>query len=328
MHHPDTYLHGRRTPWAEAPAALRDWVLTRSGPAIGTPRDCAGGMATGVAAVVEGAERSVFVKAVDTDDNPMGGAMYRREAELAGLLPRHPTIPALLDAGPVDADGTNWWANVFQAAPGSPPHHPWQASDLARVLTAWADLAPTLHATQWSTSAGLSDFFTAWRSIAEDPTDPWQRRGRAWADREAALTAVVDGDDAPGGRVLSHIDLRADNLLVAPDNRDTDVAAVAFLDWAHPGTAAPWVDVALLLGDVVASGADATAGGDIDVIATFAEYHPDVDSELAITTISALGAFLHRRAHREEVNPAMPHRTTWARAASEQSLPFIDAHGH
>jgi Ser/Thr protein kinase RdoA (MazF antagonist) len=274
-------------------------------------------MATGVAAVVEGADRAVFVKALDAVDNPKGAGMYRTEAEIAGRLPSHPAIPALLDAGCVEVPGGWWWVTLFEARPGTTPQHPWRSADLDPVLGAWQELRPFLEATPWTESAGLSDLFVAWREIAADPTDPWHRLALQWAEREAAMVQQVDGG---AEAQLSHIDLRADNILV-----DAESGIVSFVDWAHPGTAAPWADVALLLGDVVASGADVEAGGGIDVVARFACVHPDTDPELAVSLISALGAFMHTRAGREQ-NPAIPHRRTWMRAASEQMLPFITEH--
>ncbi len=316
--YPDTFLHGVRTLWDAAPPEVQAWVLARTGPLAVEPRNCVGGMATGVAAVVEGRERQVFVKALDGADNPRGAEMYHHEAELALRLPRDPRIPALLEAGPVSVGEGKWWVSLFQAHPGSTPQHPWISADLDQVLMAWADLRPALAATPWNDSAQLSNFFTAWREIATDPADPWLRLAPHWVGREVAMSQHVDGAEQA---VLSHIDLRADNILIGP-GRDE----VAFIDWAHPGTAAPWVDVALLLGDVVASGAATESGGDIDVVDTFARAEPGTDVEMAITLISALAAFLHLIAHREQVNKAMPHRLKWSAAASQQMLSFIQAH--
>ncbi|MFW6598374.1 phosphotransferase [Propionibacteriaceae bacterium Y2011] len=315
---PDTYLHGARTRWHEAPAEVQDWVLARSGPLVDEPRDCRGGMATGVAAVVPGAERAVFVKAIDAVDNPVGARMYTKEADQARRLPRHPTIPRLVDSAEVPVPAGTWRVNLLEAHPGSPPRHPWQVSDLSWVITAWAELQPMLAATPWDTSAELSAFFTGWREIAADPTDPWQSRAAAWVDREEALCEVIDGGEAA---VLSHIDLRADNILIGRTS-----AEVSFVDWAHPGLAAPWADLALLLADVVASGVSVEAGGAIDVVDLFATHRPEIDPALVVTLIAALGAFLHVRAHREQVLPAMPHRHRWSAAASEGILPFIEAH--
>jgi hypothetical protein len=293
------------------------WVHERIGVEIAAAQDRVGGMATGVAAIVHGAERVTFVKALDADENPPGARMYEAEAEIAGRLPRHPTIPGLLDAGWVDVPNGRWWISLFEARRGTTPQHPWRPAELDLVLGAWQDLRPFLQATPWMRSAGLSDLFVAWREITADPIDPWHRLAIRWSDREAIMAQRVDGGTAAQ---LSHIDLRADNILI-----DADSGTVSFVDWAHPGTASPWADVALLLADVVASGADREAGGSIDVVAKFACLHPETDPELAVSLIAALGAFMHVRAGRDQ-QPAMPHRRRWMKAASEQMLPFINAH--
>lgn len=318
MPQPDTFLHGSRTTWDSAPAAVRSWVHDRIGPADRPAQDRVGGMATGVAAIVHGTEQTAFVKAIDADDNPKGARMYQTEAEIADRLPRHPTIPALLESGFVETPAGRWWVTLLEARSGTTPQHPWRPTDLDRVLDAWQDLEPLLASTAWPTSAKLSELLVGWRDIETDPSDPWHRLAAPWIDREAKMAEQVDGGaDAQ----LSHIDLRADNILI-----DAATGEVSFVDWAHPGTAAPWADVALLLGDVVASGADVEAGGEIDVVARFADHHRSTDPELAIAAISSLGAFMHVRAHREQVNPAMPHRRAWMHAASDQMLPFITAH--
>lgn len=89
------FLHGVRISWDAAPPEVQAWVLARTGPLTVEPRNCVGGMATGVAAVIQGRNRQVFVKALDGAANPRGAAMYHHEAELAWRLPRHSRIPAL-----------------------------------------------------------------------------------------------------------------------------------------------------------------------------------------------------------------------------------------
>jgi len=122
---PATFLHGARTRWHAAPAQVHAWVHERIGVEIAAAQDRVGGMATGVAAIVHGAERVTFVKALDADENPPGARMYQAEAEIAGRLPRHPTIPGLLDAGWVDVPNGRWWISLFEARRGTTPQHPW-----------------------------------------------------------------------------------------------------------------------------------------------------------------------------------------------------------
>lgn len=183
----DTFLHGVRTPWRDAPPQVQDWVLSRTGALCGEPRDCVGGMATGVAAVVTGTDRSVFVKAIDAADNPHGGQMYRRQAEIADRLPGHRTIPALLDHELIEIGDRAWQIVLTSARPGVTPHHPWRRADLDLVLAAWQDLRPVLAATPWPESGHFSKFFVGWRKIAERSGDPWNAYARHWVGREAAM---------------------------------------------------------------------------------------------------------------------------------------------
>lgn len=309
---PATYLSGRRTPWQDAPVDVRRLVESWTGP-VTDVRNCSGGMATGLAAVVTGEHGSVFVKALDGIDNPKGAQMYRREAEVAARLPRHRSIPAVLASRQVG----DWWVTAQEAAPGRTPEHPWRPEDLDRVLAAWADLQPAVVATPWQEPAGLDAFFTAWREIAADADDPWHAMAAHWVDREERLAREITGGSEA---VLAHIDLRADNLLI-----DDATGQVSFLDWAHPGLAARWADVAILLADVPGSGAAVETGGAIDLRETFARVEPAVDPELAVTVAAGVIAFLHLRG-RAPVIENLPHRTVWARAFAEVGQAFVETH--
>ena len=130
------------------------------------------------------------------------------------------------------------------------------------MLRAWDPVAVVLRDTPWEVTSRPPPFFTAWSALAADHADPWQPLVTSWLDREARLIELSSGSthDPP---VLSHLDLRADNIVLSDAPADQDVW---FVDWAHPGLAACWVDLALLLADVVGSGADASTGGPIDVM--------------------------------------------------------------
>lgn len=319
---PDTFLHGRRRPWAEVPAPVRAWVEDQLGEPVRSWVDRPGGMSTGIAAVVHGGRRSLFVKGVDGVSNPKGARMYVREAEVAARLPRRPEIPPLLASGEVESDGGSWVLNVFPALTGSAVRHPWRAAELTRVLDAWHRLTPTLRDAAWDTTARLSVFFTGWATIASDDDDPWNGLAERWVEREAWMAGLAQGTPVDPA-VLSHIDLRADNIVLA-DGSGSDVW---FVDWAHPGLAAPWVDVALLLADVVGSGADRTTAGPIDVLDVWRS-HPgcaDHDPELMITLVASLAAVLHVSSRRDG-HPALPHRSVWAGAMADHLLPFVRRH--
>lgn len=300
---------------------MHAWVEEITGPFTGEVSDCVGGMSNGLAVIVAGQRRTVFVKGLEVTANPHGGRMYRREAEQAALLPAHPAVPALLASAEIDTDDQQWVVNVLEAHPGLTPPHPWQREDLDLVLAQWPEVAAEVAAVPGGVRAQLQDTFNGWPVIARDESDPWHERAQHWLARDRAMAVAADG--GPDGRhvVLGHLDLRADNLLI-----DRSTGRVSFLDWAHPSLAAPWVDIALLLTDVVASGAATESGGPIDVVAVFRRMHPDTDPELLIALVSALGAFLHVRSRDGRPTPAVPQRGRWSGAMAEGILPFIDEH--
>ncbi|MVA76019.1 hypothetical protein GC722_08285 [Auraticoccus sp. F435] len=322
---PPTYLRTRRTSWADAPAPVQQMVRDCLGEPVRSWKDRVGGMSAGVAAVVRGETRAVFVKALDGAQNPVGHEMYLREAALADRLPRSPHLPRLVGTADVATSTGPWAVGVYAALPGEPVRHPWSRQHLHRVLDAWQRVTPLLHATAWETSAEIGGFLDRWRLVLEDPRDPWLALVRSWAPRLAATTARVDGD-AEHPAVLSHIDLRADNILVG-EPTDADDPGVWFVDWAHPGTAAPWVDPAILLGDVVASGADLGDGGAVDVVGTWRE-HPATagyDPELLLGVVAALAVALHVGSRRPP-NPVLPHQRGWERAMADAMRPFLERH--
>jgi aminoglycoside phosphotransferase (APT) family kinase protein len=77
-----------------------------------------------------------------------------------------------------------------------------------------------------------------WRKAAErGPVglDRWSARHlEALADLEAGAPAAAVGS------TLLHLDLRADNLLITPENR------VLVVDWPHARVGASWVDTVFL----------------------------------------------------------------------------------
>lgn len=273
-------------------------------------------MSIGLAAVVSGPARHLFVKGIDEASNPDGHARYVREREVAALVPRHPAIPRLVAGATVEEAGTRWSISAFEAVAGETPSHPWSAEQLIRVIDAWGELEPVLHATEVpDTDPGLVELFTQWSAIASEPTDPWQPLAAFWTGRCREFAhASTGGTEA----VTSHIDLRADNILIGE--------RVWFVDWAHPGPAAPWMDVFLIVVDAAGSGSDTGQGGEVDLIRLW-ETHPTTrrwPRDLLITGAAALAAMLHVRTRRPIA--ALPHRHTWARALADGLIDFAERH--
>jgi hypothetical protein len=217
---------GVRLPWAELPAAVRDWVGHELGAAVVEAVTQPGGFSPGVAARLRCADGTrAFCKAVSELTNTQAAEMHRREAAITAALPVSAPVPRLLTCYD---DGT-WVALLFQDVAGRQPSLPWRADELTDVLKTLAD-ASTLQ-----TKYGQD--FSGWRLLAAGPAvavdrlDPWSRR-------HLGTLAALESEwaDAAVGETLVHCDIRADNLLLCADR-------VWVVDWPAACKGAAWFDV-------------------------------------------------------------------------------------
>jgi Ser/Thr protein kinase RdoA (MazF antagonist) len=274
----------------------------------------------------DGGQRA-FVKAVGRSLNPDAVTFHRREAKATAALPPLDCIPRLLATTEITLRDDLWAVTLLAAVDGTPPRHPWSGEDAALVFDAVTALADSLTPSPWPAEPRrdrrFDTFLTGWRQLAHDTGDPWH--AAPWVD--AHLPELVEQEralcDALPGDTLAHRDLRADNLLV-------DGRRVSFVDWPHAGNAAAFFDPALLLCDVIASGADVADGGDLDV-ARFVDEHrafAGVDPSLVYAAVSALAAALHRFSL-EPGPPGLPTLRSWQRGVAERLLTFtVRRHGH
>lgn len=297
-----TELVGRRTRFADAPDAVVD-VVTDAVAGIESVQDCTGGASTSVAAVVEGSDGWIFVKAAPAE---------RAESLINDLrvlthLSAVPHVPRVLADDVVDTTDGDWHVLITSAAPGERVHHPWSDADLETTLDALVETREALDDVS-SDLAGdnrLDGFFSGWKAIAQNENHPWHHRAHVWAPAEKALRHACYRAE----RVV-HGDLRADNIIV-------DDQRVTFVDWAQCAVGPAWVDGALLLGDVVASrGADALP----------AEWEHEAlaggDHELIAATVASLAAFLHSR--RDRHTPThLPWLRPWQDSMAAALTPFI-----
>lgn len=310
-----TFLAGTRLRLADAPVSVRHVVTGWVGGAITHVRDCQGGMSQGVASVVTGPRRTIFVKAISDTMNSYAADAMHHEAEALRRLPRHPSIPALVHSRTLTDASDDWVVLAQEPAAGSTPQ-PWTTASIDHALAAWQDLARALTRldTALWTPTDASGFLSRWDVIAASPDDPWSAKAVAWQHRCGALArSVLDGR-----LVVSHVDLRADNILI-------DDSAVSFVDWAHSSLAAPWLDPLLLVLDVAGSGADLHLDGTVDVQHLWAT-HPTtrhLPPEMLSTGAAALAGGLHVAAARTMAE--LPHRNTWAAAMANNLIRFAEA---
>ena len=235
---PRTFLHGARMSWAQAPAGGHG-LGSRPGSGAGwrTRSDRTGGMSTGIACVVTGDDaRSLFVKAVNGSENPFALQLLTREARAVGPVagPPRGASRARRRRGPgrrrrlVGDDHPRRAPGHRRPAPLDP------RAELARVLRAWDPVAGRRRPARPRPGRATSrppPFFTAWSALAADHANPRQPLVTSWLDPGGAADRDRSGGTTHDPPVLSHLDLRADNIALSDARADQDVW---FVDWAVP----------------------------------------------------------------------------------------------
>ncbi|MBG6093060.1 phosphotransferase [Actinomadura viridis] len=234
--------------WPALPPGIRLAIEERLGSPVVGSETCHGGFSPGMAALVTCADGAgYFVKAVNADLNPVSPGMYREEAAYSAAMPDGIPAPRLRH---VHDDG-EWIALVFDAVIGSSPEVPWKAADVRRLMrtTELLTAAPVSGdlAAIPSVRERLESSFHAYHRLAETPhrLSAWERR-----NIERLTKAADDALECVAGEFLVHLDLRADNIVVAHDG------AAYIVDWAWASAGAPWLDKVSLLVNVATYGGD------------------------------------------------------------------------
>ncbi len=227
---------GRRCRWSDLSADVRSTVETRLAASIVGARDQTGGFSPGLAAILELHDGSrVFVKGASPQQNPDTPRIYRREAQLAPHLPRHPSLPRFLWA--IDQGHDGWVLLAFEAIEGREPDLPWQDHDIERVLAAMEDLSSACTPATVPARSASSVFpgvVGGWGLIepsAPASLDDWSRQYL-----EQLISLERQSSRAVSGETLLHLDIRADNILLTEDS-------VVFVDWPDAAVGEAWVDL-------------------------------------------------------------------------------------
>lgn len=300
---------GRKLPWLAVPPHVRTALAERLGAPVSAARDLPGGFSPGAAARLDlGDGRRVFVKAVSAGQNPRSPDLYRREAQVAAVLPTAARAPRLRAA----YDDGDWVALAFDFVSGRHPRLPWTDDDLAVVLPALERLAGALTpAPNWAPPIAVefSDDFAGWRRLASTPPDDlpsWAARHLTeLADLEATWPAAVAGD------TLLHLDLRGDNLLITADRQ------VIVIDWSAPCAGAAWADlVAFLLNPALHGGHHPEA-----LLAGTALGRSAPPSGVTALVCAAAGYFAARS--RQPAPPGLPTIRRFQRAQERVALDWL-----
>lgn len=244
---------GMRLDWQSMPAEVRGAVEAWLGSPVVAVQSQLTGFSPGVAARLRTADgRGVFVKAASPHPNPGVPAIHRREAQITALLPSTAPVPRLL--WQYDDPATGWVVLVFDLIDGHNPAQPWLPAELDRVLDALTALSASLTPSPLppGTVGTLGEAFQTrlhgWRKFREErpdliaQLDPWLA---SHLDRLIQLEA--DSVAAVAGDTLLNFDVRADNILLTPDQ-------VWFVDWPLACTGAAWADVIFFAPSVTMQG--------------------------------------------------------------------------
>ena len=291
-----------RPPWHASPEWLKAEVAAHVG-VIRQVDDVHGGMTPGPAAILTSAlgER-VFVKAVAESESPASYAYYVNEATALRVLPAGLAAPRLRHL--VQRDG--WIALILSHVPGSPAGPPWTARSIRAALGALS--AVTVAPACVPPIVDLLKDLDGWQRLG-DHADAWER------DNAAHLAdAVADWPEWTAGSWVVHQDVRADNVIVAPDGR-----SATLVDWSFCCSGAGWLDRARLAADVVCAGhADGVEAAHESALRILADL-PDRSWRF----VAALAGMWRIRSTFPP-DPAMPTMRRWQRDRALALRPLLD----
>lgn len=248
-----------RITWADLPARVQTWAEHRLGAPVTRVVGATGGYSPGTTDALFTADgRAGFLKAVHPSINPHSPSLIRAERDVLTRMPTGLPVAGLIDCFDEGPDG--WVAILLEHVVGRQPALPWTRQLASRVS---ADLAALSAALTPNPAPGLSSapeelrrMMSIWPELSgRNGLDPWL------ADRSDVLDELAQAAlNRTGGDTLTHLDLRADNMLLRPDG------SLVVVDWAWGLAAASWVDPALLLIEFISNGAP-----DLDVDALIDE---------------------------------------------------------
>lgn len=259
-------------------------VETALGASIVAAETQPGGFSPGIAALLTlaGGGRA-FVKAVSHEPNPTSPDLHRREAHIVSALPPDAPVPRLIWS--LDEGAEGWVVLAFEAVEGREPAQPWRPDELELVLSGAAELARRLTPSPVDAgSAGdmLAASINSWHRVAADAPpalDGWSRRH---LDGLVALERDIAG--AVIGDTLLHLDLRADNILLARDR-------VWFVDWPHASVGPAWLDCVAFAPSVAMQG-----GPDPDELFRRWPTAADADPHAVTAAVASIAGFFTHRA--------------------------------
>jgi hypothetical protein len=284
-----------RLRWDDLPPGLRARVQDVLGDAVSDARSQAEGFSPGSAdRITTLTGRRAFVKAISRSRNPDGFGLHEQEARVVRQLPRSVQAPRMIGVVEDEFAGDDWIALVLDDVDGRHPGGAGDDSDVAAVLDALDTLPVATGAllTLPRLADELAEELGAWDRMLDAglpaAVPPHvAAEARAFARTATGAAAVLDGEH------LTHVDCRADNLLVDA------VGRVWVIDWPWAAVGAHWFDPLTYLLDVLVRG-DA-----VDVERHLATHR--LFTELPASAVDAVLAGLAGTFLEKASRPAVPH---------------------
>ena len=294
-----------RAPWADTPAPVVTAVAEALGSMIVGHTDLHGGMSPGPAAGLRLADgRQVFVKAVSAEVRVHNHAMILQESTILDALPASVPAPrrlATVECGPWVAMATTWAAGSTKRL--------WTDASISAVEQACRTASGHRAPGALPPVAKRMFDFDGWTRVLQIG------RGDEWevANAEPAAEVVAGWERWTAGDALVHRDIRLDNTAV-----DTQTGSAVLLDWAYAAAGAPWIDLAQLAADVVATGHALGQQAATDRAYRLLRTLPHEASRFVV----GLGGMWSIRAATVP-DTVMPYISTWRRARSAALRPLV-----
>ena len=278
--------HGIRLHWPDMPRRVRGevegWLGAKVVSAVTQPT----GFSPGVAAVLSTNDgRQVFIKAVVPQPNPITPTMHRQEINVVSAIPAKAPVPHLLWS--YDEGENGWVALVFEYVAGRHPVQPWRIDELDRVVKAMEELgamltpSPLPHSIVGTAADMFATEICGWRKMLDDRPSFLDRLD-VWSHRNMQTLAAIEDTavNALTGNALLHMDIRADNMLLTPEQ-------VWFLDWPHACIGPSWLDVVAFAPSVTMQGGPVPE----EVISRHSACHAAETDAITAAVVSIAGYF-------------------------------------
>jgi len=184
--------------------------------------------------------RQVFVKAVSAEVRAHNHKMILQEAGILDALPGSVPAPRRL----ATVEHGSWVALATTWAPGATKAS-WTDASIEAVAEACRAASGHRAPGMLPPVATRIFDFDGWTRLLEiGSRDDWEA-----AYAQPAAEVVAGWDRWAAGDALVHRDIRLDNTTV-----DEQGKSAVLLDWAYAAAGAPWIDLAQMAADVVATG--------------------------------------------------------------------------